>query len=171
MEKLSKSLENYLFEIYKFSKTKEKITVAKLAHSLNFNKPSTTDAIKSLHNKGLIEYIPYKGIKLLKGGVKYAKQMEEKRELISNFFKKFLLLENEKLDMAVLSVEYGIDKILLERFQSFADFLELCPNINPDWVFEFNNYIKNGEIMGKCAKCIEEALLEDTKPKCKICNS
>ena len=94
MEHLSKSMEKYLFKMYELLK-EDKLTPKKLAAALNCNRASTQEAIKHLEAKGLIDFYPYKFILLTDEGVKYAKKIEEKKEIISKFLEKFLFIEKK----------------------------------------------------------------------------
>ena len=168
MEKLSKSLEKYLFAVFELSKIQKKLTPKIVGEKLGFNKASTLDGIKGLKNKGLVEYIPYKGLKLTDLGRKYAEKLDLKKEIISNYLEKFLLLKGKTLDVAINSIKYEADDELVERLKFFLDFLEFCPKLKASWLMGFENFIKNGEMGEFCTNCLIENKGEETE--CKICN-
>ncbi len=167
MEKLTKSLEKYLFVIYSLSKENEKISPKDLGKITGHNAASVLDFVKSLRKYNMVEYKPYKGIIITNSGIEYAKKIELKRETISNFFNKFLLLENEELKNQTEKLEYYIDENLTERFSYFLDFINFCPAEVPSWFDGIKNYMENGEMSEKCANCIEDCLNNNLKPKCK----
>ena len=51
MDKLTKSLEKYLYSIYKLSNEKTKITPKDIGSILGFNAASTLEGIKALQKK------------------------------------------------------------------------------------------------------------------------
>lgn len=169
MEKLSKSLELYLFGIFDLFEKKEKITPKTLGELVGFNKASTLEGIKNLVKRGFVNYIPYKKLELTALGFEYAKKNKEKRQMISLFLEKFLLVEKENLKSAVDSIEYSINDYLYERFNFFLDFLNFCPCSYPKWIEGFKSYLKNGEMTDRCAICIEQALINGKKSECLGC--
>lgn len=169
MEKLSKSLEVYLFGIFEIYQKKEKITPKKLGEIVGFNRASTLDAVKLLSKKGFVEFIPYKKLELTKKGLEYIKKVNEKKIVVSSFLEKFLLVEKNELKKAVDSIEYSIDDYLLDRFNYFLDFLNFCPCSAPKWIDGFKSYLKNGEMTDRCAKCIEKTLTEGKHSECMGC--
>ena len=158
LEKLSKSLENYLFTINKLIKKNVKLTPKALGAELGYNKASTLEAVKILKKKKLVNYFPYQPISLTNEGEKYAKKIEEKREIISKFLNKVLFLEGEALEKTLFSIEYDTDEFFISRLKNFLDFLEFCPEGAPNWFCGIKNFIENGEIPKDCADCIEKAI-------------
>ena len=88
MDKLTKSLEKYLYSIYKLSNEKTKITPKDIGSILGFNAASTLEGIKALQKKGLIEYKPYKGVIILDSGKKYARMIEQRKNTTALFLEK-----------------------------------------------------------------------------------
>ena len=158
LEKLSKSLENYLFTINKLLKKGVNLTPKELGAELGFKKASTLEAVKILQKKKFVNYFPYQPISLTENGKKYVKKIEEKREIISKFLNEFLFMENKALSETVMSIEYNADDFFVSRLKSFLDFLEFCPDGAPNWFSGVKNFIENGEIPPNCANCIEKAI-------------
>ncbi len=166
MDKLSKSLENYLFEIYKLSNSTGQTTPRELSFAVGFNKASTREAIKVLSKKGLVEYSPYKPIKLTEMGAESAKEIEKRRNITSEFLKKFLFLKGEDNLRETKTLEPELSDFLLKRISMLVDFLVFCPNEEQNKKEIYESYIKDGEISDKCATCIERAA-EGKKVLCK----
>lgn len=170
MDKLTKSLEKYLYSIYKLSNEKTKITPKDIGSILGFNAASTLEGIKALQKKGLIEYKPYKGVIILDSGKKYARMIEQRKNTTALFLEKFLLVDKKDMPDAVDSIEYHLNDFLLERFNYFIDFLNFCPCSAPKWIEGFRQYLQYGEMTDKCAKCIEYMMENGKKPNCLGCN-
>lgn len=167
MEKLTKSLEKYLSIIYSLSKENEKLFPKDLGKITGHNAASVLDFVKGLQKNKMIEYKPYKGIVITSLGQKYAQEIEIKKETVSNFFNKFLLLEGSELREETEKLQYYIDEKMVERFNYFLDFIGFCPAEVPSWFEGIKNYMENGEMSEKCAKCIEDCLSNNISPKCK----
>lgn len=167
MEKLTKSLEKYLSVVYFLSKENKKLSPKNLGDITGHNAASVLEFVKGLQKKGYVEYKPYKGIKITDLGKKYAKEIELKKEIVSKFFNKFLLLDGKELESQTEKLEYYIDESLIERFNHFLDFISFCPAEVPSWFDGIKSYMENGEMSEKCANCIENCLSNNSKPKCK----
>lgn len=166
LEQLSKSLEKYIYTIYKLQKENIEITPKIIGEKLGYNKASTSEGLRALKKRELIEYFPYREVTLTDIGEKYAKNIEKRRKTISLFLEKFLLLQDEELEEGVNSIEYGISENLENKMTSFLEFLEFCPNNAPKWLSDFKNYLTTGEIGENCSNCLEESLING---KCKEC--
>ena len=168
MEKLSKSLEKYISVIYELANQGLKVTPRLVGEKLGFNKASTSEGLKLLEKKGLIDYYPYKKLLLTELGENYAKSIEKKQKIVEEFLKKFLLLEENSLKEATKSIEYGACDMLLDRMNSFLEFLEFCPNNAPKWINDFKNYLETGEMGENCSKCFEDSLINGECKECKF---
>ncbi len=91
MIKLSSSLINYLYVI----NTLENPTITKIAKSLNYQKPSVVNAIKSLEELKMLTYDNRK-ITLTSLGKKYADNYNERKKAMVTF-----LVEVLKIDESV----------------------------------------------------------------------
>lgn len=169
MEKLSKSLEKYLCVIFELSKENKKITPKDVSKLTGYNAPSTLEGIKALQKKGCVDYFPYKGVKITEKGYEYYKNMISKKEIVSLFLEKFLLIEKEDMDKVSDDFIYSTNDFMLDRFNSFLDFLNFCPCGAPRWIEGFKSYLEHGEMTEKCAKCIEICLEGGKKPDCIGC--
>ncbi len=169
MRDLTQGMENYLFVIFRLHNKEIKITPKAVSDTIKHNAASTLDMIKALKKKGMIEYKPYKEIKITPKGLKYAQSILDRKNTVGLFLKKFLLVENEFMKDSIDCIDYHLNDYLLNRFSSFIDFLNFCPCAHPNWIEGFNSYLQNGEMTDKCAKCMEAALENGMKKECQGC--
>ncbi len=82
---LSPSLEDYLEEIYRFSKTLGFIRITDIAEKLDVSLPSVNKAVKILSQKDYLEYIPYKNIELTDKGAILGKFLVKRNKILQEF--------------------------------------------------------------------------------------
>lgn len=168
MEKLSKSLERYISVIYEFTKQDIKVTPRLVGEKLGFNKASTSEGLKALEKRGLIDYYPYKKLLLTEDGKNYALLIEKKQKIVEGFLEKFLLLDENDIKNSSDLISYGANSALLNRMNAFLEFLEFCPNNAPKWISDFKNYLETGEMNEDCSKCFEDSLINGECKECKF---
>lgn len=110
MSKLSFTLENYLEAIYELSKDGYGARVSDIATSLDVTKASTTSAMASLADKGLITYQKYREIRLTPKGLELAKKTSHKHEIIQQFFEEVLKITPSTADTDACAIEHVISK-------------------------------------------------------------
>lgn len=118
MEKLSRSLEDYIEEIYIQVLKNGVAKVTDIAQSLNVRKASVSSALNQLHVKSLIVYKPYSPITLTDEGEKIAKKILQKHNVLNKFFGEVLGLENPS--GFACAVEHLISDNNLKKIQDFV---------------------------------------------------
>ena len=94
MEKLSKSQEDYLEEIYVQVLESGVAKVTDISRALNVKKASVTSALIQLSAKGLINYAPYSAVTLTQSGEKLAKKILSKHKVLNELFSGILKLDD-----------------------------------------------------------------------------
>lgn len=118
MEKLSRSLEDYIEEIYVQVLKCGVAKVTDIAQSLNVRKASVTSALNQLLSKSLIVYKPYSPITLTAEGEKIAKKIFQKHKVLNQFFGEILCLENPS--EFACAVEHLISDKNLKKIRNFV---------------------------------------------------
>ena len=116
---LTESLEKYLLAIYEIVKLNQAARVKDVSNYLKIGGPATSDAVKTLAERGFINYVPYGIITITKKGKVRAESKIERHKTISNFLEKVLLVEPEKIDDSAKSIEYAMSSDVLEKFVKF----------------------------------------------------
>ena len=86
---LTKSLEEYITTIYILEHNEDKIRVTDIADKMIVTKPSVNRAMKTLKEKGIINYAPYSDIVLTEKGKKIAQNILKKYDVVKIFWQKF----------------------------------------------------------------------------------
>lgn len=152
--KLTASLENYLCAIYKIEKKNKAARVKDIANYLLIGAPSVSEAMKILKKGKYINYEPYGLITLTSKGEKLAVEKVKRNEVISNFLKNILLIEDNAVAENAKNIEYGLSEEVLEKFLRFSTFMQTCSCKEPKWIKSFKYYAQNGELQDKCNSCI-----------------
>lgn len=119
MEKLSRSLEDYLEEVYVQVLKQGFAKVTGIADALNVKKASVTSALNQLCEKKLVNYEPYSSVTLTLEGEKLACKILQKHKVLKQLFGDVLGLENSS-DIAC-AVEHLVSDANLEKIQCFLD--------------------------------------------------
>lgn len=121
-EKLTSSLEDYLEAIYTFIKKDNAVRAVDIAKMLNVSRASTTEALKKLSEKGLINYGRYDAISITKEGEKQAKLIIEKHNSLYEFFAKVLGSSHDEAQENACKIEHVISPDAMKRIISFTKY-------------------------------------------------
>lgn len=90
---ISKSLEDYLKNIYIIKKQNGNVRVTDIAEKMNCTKPSVNKAINNLKAEGFLNYEAYGSIELTQNGIELAKKILETYDIVYIFLKDVLNLD------------------------------------------------------------------------------
>ncbi|HDR15816.1 MAG TPA: metal-dependent transcriptional regulator [Desulfobacteraceae bacterium] len=157
---LTASLEDYLEAIFLIIAEKQAVRPKDIARRLKVSNSSVTGALRSLAEKGLINYAPYDVISLTPAGKAAASDVARRHEVLRDFFVNVLAINEHEADEAAWKMEHSIPKSILDRFIQFAEFAEVCPRGGTHWISGFGYYCDRGDTQENCEKCISVALEE-----------
>ncbi len=156
--RLSASLEDYVEAIYHVMTRKGAARAKDIAERLGVNGSSVTGALRSLGERGLVNYTPYDIITLTDKGIRVAKDVVRRHEALHDFFVKVLALEEADAEATACKVEHSISAEVLGRFIQLMDFMEVCPRIDVRWSPGGGYYCQDGPEAGGCEHCVERCL-------------
>ncbi|MBQ8168387.1 metal-dependent transcriptional regulator [bacterium] len=154
MKELTESLEKYLFAVYELSKTNSSIIVKDVSEYLKIGGASTAKAIKTLRDKGFLNYVPYSTISLTPRGLETVELKVYRHNTITNFLNKVLDIEQKNAEKNANAIEYSMTEDVLIKFVHFLDFMGQCTCREPKWIKSCKHSLGNGEIPQKCTSCI-----------------
>jgi DtxR family Mn-dependent transcriptional regulator len=123
-----------------------------------------TGALRSLSEKGFVNYAPYDIITLTAEGQTLAKDIVRRHETLKEFFVKILLLDDGEAEEASCKVEHAISEKILERIINFVEFVEICPRGGREWLKGFRRHCESGDTTVRCTTFISTCL-EDLKKR------
>jgi DtxR family Mn-dependent transcriptional regulator len=163
-EPLSANMEDYLEAIFHISEEKQAARAKDIADRVQVNKSSVTGALKSLSDKGLVNYVPYDIITLTAKGKKVAAEIVRRHEALKEFFVKILLIDKDEAEEASCRVEHAVSKNIIDRLIHFVEFMEICPRGGQQWLKGFRRHCEEGDTANRCGDYIG-ACLEDLKKR------
>jgi DtxR family Mn-dependent transcriptional regulator len=82
---LSRSVEDYLKAIYGLSERGEAASTSAVAEALAVQPASVTGMVKKLAESGLLEHVPYRGVRLTERGTREALQVLRRHRIIETY--------------------------------------------------------------------------------------
>lgn len=155
-KKLTASLENYLCAIYTIEKQNKAARVKDISNHLSIGASSVSEAMKVLEKKEYINYEPYGLITLTKKGEKIVVEKDKRSEIISNFLKDVLLVDEDIIAENSKKIEYSMSGEVLDRFVQFLTFMQTCSCKEPKWIKSYKYFVRHGEVQDKCSSCIKK---------------
>lgn len=157
---LSESLEDYLETILYLEKDRKVARAKDIADRMGLQRGTVTSALKSLAERGLINYTPYSFITLTAKGKKIAEEITGRHASIKKFLIKILQIDVQTAEETACRMEHVVDAKTLARLTMLSDFLSTCPRAGVDWLQEFAAFSANRKCgKGECRTCIDAITL------------
>ena len=141
--RILQSAEDYLETIYLEVTKNGCAKVTDIAKLMEVKKASVTGALSVLCEKKLINYEPYAPITLTEKGEKAAKQILIKHQVMTNFFKNILNLNDEEAAKNACRMEHIMTEELFERIHQFSHFIQEYSTQNKEFENKIQNLYKN----------------------------
>ena len=131
--KTTESVEMYLASISEMGAddTNPAIPISALAEELSVQPVSANQMVKKMEKEGLVEYIPYKGVKLTKSGETQALRVLRHRRLWEVFFVRDLGMSLEDADTLACDFEHITAADVANRLASFLGDPTVCYHGDP----------------------------------------
>ncbi len=154
---LSESIENYLEVILDLEKINKVARAKEIAERLNINRGSVTGGLKSLTEKGLINYQPYSYITLTTKGRRIAEEITRRHEVLRDFLENVLGVDSHTAEKNACRMEHAVDRRTIDRLVCFINYIHQCPRAGEDWLQLFAKYCSTDEReCPDCDICIQE---------------
>jgi len=120
-----KRFEDYLKVVYMLQRDKEEVRLKEVARTMNLKPPTVLQYINKLCEMGLVVYSQGR-IRLTEEGLKKAKKLLEKYEVIRNFFKDVMGMDEEKANEIACLIEHVVDEDTIEKMKTFMSKVKEC---------------------------------------------
>lgn len=153
-KELTSTQENYLKAIFEIVQKNKAARVKDISKALEIGASSVSEALKTLSDRGFINYQPYGIITLTDKGGKITDELNKRHDIICNFLENVLLVDKEIVGDNASKIEYGVSEEVLEKFVRFLTFMQTCSCKEPKWIKSFKYYSEHGDLHEKCHTCI-----------------
>jgi len=164
MQGLSENLEDYLETILVLQDKHTVARVKDIAQKLGVLSGTVTAALRTLSEKGLVNYKPYSFITLTRKGKTIAREVLRRHNVVKDFLQGVLLLEENQAEANACRMEHSMDKIAINRLVQFIDYIYQCPRTGEDWINNFNTFFTQNKIAeANCPDCLDSVLKRYTE--------
>lgn len=138
-------VEEYLETIYDLESRDGSAKTTAIAKCMKVAPASVTEVLKSLSDKGFVQYEPYRGATLTEDGKKIAGTIKRKHRLLEVFLTDVLKLNREKVHEEACRMEHTISEETEDALCRMLDAPAYCPHGSP--ISPCNKGV------GSCAEC------------------
>jgi len=131
MKQHSSTEEDYLKVIYKFSAEGASVATNTISRHLKTSPASVTDMVKRLGEKGLVDYQPYKGVRLTEAGQRVALKTVRKHRLWEVFLVNVLHFSWDNVHETAEQLEHIDSPELIQKLDEFLGYPKFDPHGDP----------------------------------------
>lgn len=153
---ITPTMEDYMEAIFLLNKEKGGIRVKNIAKKLGVKMPTVTNMLKTLNEKGLIDYEKHEYLELTDKGLAVGKEIDKRHNVIRDFLFNVLKIDSGVADDEACKMEHGMSQETLTRLTKFMEFIQSCPRAGSGWLDYFEDYYKHGLIPDKCEEHMKE---------------
>lgn len=128
---LTESIEEYTEGIYRLQEELDVVGTGDIAKYMGVAPASVTTMLKRLVELGLVEHMPYQGVRLTPKGEALSISLLRKHRLVERMLVDFLELPWEDVHDLACKLEHYISEDVADRIAKALDFPKTCPHGNP----------------------------------------
>ena len=147
---LTSVMEDYLEAIFDLDQEKRVVRVKDIAKRMDVKMPTVSSMLKTLNNRGLVNYEKYEYIELTKHGADVGKEMRRRHEVLLKFLTEILKIEFKIADEEACKMEHTLSATTLDSLTDFMEFIQACPRTGESWLEYFKEYRLHGRRPEKC---------------------
>jgi DtxR family Mn-dependent transcriptional regulator len=156
-EQLTQTLERYLEAVYRLQRQKGTARVKDIAAMVGVHKSTVTSALRSLSERGLVNYEPYEAVTLTAEGGRRGEMLDKRHRVLCHFLENVLDVEPEVANRNACRMEHAIDERVLKRIVCLLAFLQEAP-AETEWVEHFQRFAERMSAEKSCEEWVEECL-------------
>jgi DtxR family transcriptional regulator, Mn-dependent transcriptional regulator len=127
----SVSIEDYLGAIFRLqSKDGQPLPLGELQEYFGFSPISIHEMVQKLDQRGLVEYLPYKGVRLTPHGSMTAAALVRRHRIWERFLADSLLVSTDEAHKLAHDLEHAAPDWITERLYTHLGQPEACPHGN-----------------------------------------
>ena len=131
-DKISETMRDYLAEIYRLAGGSELwVSTTAISERLEVSGPATVRMVRRLHNGGLVDHLPYKGVRLTPPGKKVALRHIRRHRLVERFLVDVLKFGWHEVHNEADKLHKGITQRIEDRIDELMGHPNTCPHGDP----------------------------------------
>ncbi|RJQ85941.1 MAG: metal-dependent transcriptional regulator [Desulfobacteraceae bacterium] len=150
---LTSTMEDYLEAIFDLDQDKKVIRVRDIAKRLDVKMPTVTSMLKTLNDRGLVNYEKYEYVELTDSGASVGREMHRRHQVLFRFLTDILKIDHQTADEEACKMEHSLSVSTLESLTDFMQFIQACPRAGDSWLHYFEEFRKTGRTSQKCEAC------------------
>jgi DtxR family Mn-dependent transcriptional regulator len=111
----SRSTEDYLKAIYELETPGSPVQTSAIAEALDVAPPSVSGMVKRLSESGLVEHVPYRGVRLTDSGRRAALKMVRRHRIVETYLTQKLGYDWDSVHDEAERLEHAVSDELIER--------------------------------------------------------
>lgn len=119
---LSRSVEDYLKAIYGLCETGDAASTNAIAEALDIQPASVTGMVKRLAEAGLVEYLPYRGVRLTARGAREALKVLRRHRILETYLCERLAYSWDDVHGEAERLEHAASDALIEKMAAALEF-------------------------------------------------
>ena len=151
---ISASLQDYLEAILHLEAANRVARAKDIADRLEVTRASVSGALKTLAERGLINYKPYSYVTLSDEGRGIAREIVRRHDALLEFFRDILQMDEEHAEQVACKVEHAMDTEAADRLVGFLEAMARCPRTDQVWRDHLARVCDRGKDHTKCAACL-----------------
>ncbi|KMQ49807.1 Iron-dependent repressor IdeR/DtxR [Chitinispirillum alkaliphilum] len=124
MVSITSTMEDYLEVILNIVTQNGVARSMEIAEKLNVKRPTVTVALRSLAEKGMVNYSPGSYVTLTETGKEIARHIEKRHNALKDFFINVLNVPETEADEVACKMEHGMGVEVCKKLNSFLRVLE-----------------------------------------------
>lgn len=130
-KKISETMRDYLGEIYRLGQGEAWVSTTALAEVLEVSGPASVRMARRLHEAGLVDHLPYKGIQLTPYGKTVALLNIRRHRLVERFLVDVLQFSWDEVHDKADRLQKGVNQAIEDRMDRLMDHPKSCPHGDP----------------------------------------
>jgi DtxR family Mn-dependent transcriptional regulator len=140
LESLSETMQMYLKAIHEIQTKKGAARVTDIATNLGVRKGSVSVALRSLSERGLVNYAPYDVVTLTDPGHAVADELDRRYDVLQSFFVSVLGIDADRARDEACDLEHHISSELHDRLVGFVEYYQNCASTKFRWNPELGGF-------------------------------
>jgi DtxR family transcriptional regulator, Mn-dependent transcriptional regulator len=153
---LTATMEDYLEAIFDLDRDKKVIRVKDIAKRLDVKMPTVTSMLRTLNERGLVNYEKYEFVELTDSGADVGREMRRRHQVLFKFLTDILKIDMRIADDEACKMEHSLSLSTLESLTDFMAFIQSCPRAGDSWLNYFEEFRRVGHKPEKCEACAEQ---------------